>query len=229
MGAVGGAAVRLEAGALHARARLLRRTTTCGAGRWRTSTASGARSGSCTRSGREPERGARRRRRCRARSGSRAPSSTTPSTCSAAAAGGRAALVHATELRELAELTWDELRDQVARCAAGLRRLGVGGATAWSPTCRTWPRPSSRSWRPLASVRSGRAARRSSARRRVVDRFAQIEPKVLIATEGYRYGGRDFDRRERVREIERGRDADARADDHGAVATGTTCSPTRRR
>jgi acetoacetyl-CoA synthetase len=38
----------------------------------------------------------------------------------------------------------------------------------------------------------------------VVDRFAQIEPKVLIATEGYRYGGRDFDRHERVREIERG-------------------------
>src|SRR6185312_5437074 len=38
----------------------------------------------------------------------------------------------------------------------------------------------------------------------VVDRFAQIEPKVLIATEGYRYGGRDFDRRERVREIEAG-------------------------
>jgi acetoacetyl-CoA synthetase len=37
----------------------------------------------------------------------------------------------------------------------------------------------------------------------VVDRFKQIEPKVLIATEGYRYGGRDFDRRDRVREIEK--------------------------
>ena len=35
----------------------------------------------------------------------------------------------------------------------------------------------------------------------VVDRFKQIEPKVLIATEGYRYGGTDFDRRERVAEI----------------------------
>ena len=36
----------------------------------------------------------------------------------------------------------------------------------------------------------------------VVDRFRQIEPQVLIAAEGYRYGGREFDRRERVREIE---------------------------
>ena len=35
----------------------------------------------------------------------------------------------------------------------------------------------------------------------MVDRFKQIEPKVLIATEGYRYGGKDFDRRDRVREI----------------------------
>jgi acetoacetyl-CoA synthetase len=30
--------------------------------------------------------------------------------------------------------------------------------------------------------------------RSVIDRFAQIEPKVLIAVDGYRYGGRDFDR-----------------------------------
>ena len=32
--------------------------------------------------------------------------------------------------------------------------------------------------------------------RSVVDRFAQIEPKVLLAVDGYRYGGRDFDRLE---------------------------------
>jgi acetoacetyl-CoA synthetase len=29
----------------------------------------------------------------------------------------------------------------------------------------------------------------------VIDRFAQIEPKVLFAVDGYRYGGKDFDRR----------------------------------
>ena len=34
--------------------------------------------------------------------------------------------------------------------------------------------------------------------RSVVDRFAQIEPKVLLAVDGYRYGGKDFDRREVV-------------------------------
>ena len=35
--------------------------------------------------------------------------------------------------------------------------------------------------------------------RSVVDRFAQIEPKVLLAIDGYRYGGKDFDRSRRRR------------------------------
>src|SRR6478672_3630946 len=34
--------------------------------------------------------------------------------------------------------------------------------------------------------------------RSVIDRFAQIEPKVLLAIDGYRYGGKDFDRSEIV-------------------------------
>src|SRR5437588_6779277 len=37
--------------------------------------------------------------------------------------------------------------------------------------------------------------------RSVVDRFAQIEPTVLLAVDGYRYGGRDFDRGEALRAL----------------------------
>ena len=32
----------------------------------------------------------------------------------------------------------------------------------------------------------------------VIDRFAQIEPKVLFAVDGYSYGGKRFDRRRRA-------------------------------
>jgi acetoacetyl-CoA synthetase len=39
--------------------------------------------------------------------------------------------------------------------------------------------------------------------RSVADRFAQIEPKVLLAVDGYRYNGRDFDRTETLAELER--------------------------
>src|SRR5439155_1707943 len=38
--------------------------------------------------------------------------------------------------------------------------------------------------------------------RAVVDRFSQLGPKVLIAVDGYRYGGRDFDRARELEDIE---------------------------
>jgi acetoacetyl-CoA synthetase len=106
------------------------------------------------------------------------------------------AIVAESESRAPVELTWGQLRDQVARAAAGLRRLGVGRGdrvVAYLPNV------------PEAIVAvlatSSLGAIWSSCSpdfgaRSVVDRFAQIEPKVLLAVSGYRYGGRDFDRRD---------------------------------
>jgi acetoacetyl-CoA synthetase len=115
---------------------------------------------------------------------------------------GETAIVHASESRALAELSWDGLADAVARCAAGLRRLGVGRGdrvVAYMPnvaeTVIAFLATAS-----LGAIWSSCAPEFGTPT--VVDRFAQIEPKVLIATEGYRYGGRDFDRRERVAELE---------------------------
>ena len=112
------------------------------------------------------------------------------------------AIVHATEGRPLAELSWGELRDQVARCAAGLRRLGVGKGdrvVAYMPnvpeTVVAFLATAS-----IGAIWSSCAPEFGTPT--VVDRFRQIEPKVLIATEGYRYGGKDHDRRPRVKEIE---------------------------
>jgi acetoacetyl-CoA synthetase len=119
-----------------------------------------------------------------------------------AARPGQTAVVHASESSPLAELTWDELADSVARCAAGLRRLGVGRGdrvVAYMPnvpeTLIAFLATAS-----IGAIWSSCAPEFGTPT--VVDRFSQIEPRVLIATEGYRYGGRDFDRRERVREIE---------------------------
>ena len=119
----------------------------------------------------------------------------------AAACPGEVAIFHATESQPLAELTWDELSDQVARCAAGLRRLGVGRGDRVAAYMPNVPETVVAF---LASASIG-AVWSSCAPEfgtpTVVDRFKQIEPKVLIATDGYRYGGKDFDRRERVAEI----------------------------
>ena len=133
--------------------------------------------------------------RCPALSGSRGHGSTTPSTCSAARTDDGLAIQHASELA--AAVLVDVGR---AARADGRDRGGAARTRAWarataSPrTCRTSPRP----WRRVLACASIGAVWSSAApefgARSVIDRFAQIEPKVLLAIDGYRYGGRDFDR-----------------------------------
>ena len=108
------------------------------------------------------------------------------------------AIRHASELRGAAELTWGELRDQTARIAAGLRRMGVvegDRVVAYIPNIPE----AIAAFAACASIgATWSSCSPDFGARSVVDRFAQIEPKVLIAVDGYRYGGKDFDRRDVV-------------------------------
>ena len=115
---------------------------------------------------------------------------------------GATAILHATESSPLAELSWDELREQTARCAAGLRRLGVERGDRVAAYMPNVPETvvAFLACASIGAVWSSCAPEFGVPT--VVDRFKQIEPRVLLATEGYRYGGKDFDRRDRVREIE---------------------------
>ncbi len=111
------------------------------------------------------------------------------------------AVLHTSELRELGEITWGELSQRVAAAAAGLRALGVGRGdrvVAYMPdipeTLIAFLASAS-----LGAVWSSAAPEFGA--RSVIDRFAQIEPKVLLAVDGYRHGGKDFDRREALAAI----------------------------
>jgi acetoacetyl-CoA synthetase len=112
------------------------------------------------------------------------------------------AILHASELRELDELSWGELRAQVAATAAGLRALGVkrgDRVVAYMPNI---PEAIVAF---LASASIGAIWSSCSpdfGPASVIDRFAQIEPKVLFAVDGYRYGGKDFDRRETLAKLQ---------------------------
>ncbi len=111
------------------------------------------------------------------------------------------AVLHASELRQLAETTWGELRAEVARVAAGLRELGVGEGDR---VVAYLPNTLEATVAFLAAASLGAVWSSASpdfGADSVVDRFAQVEPKVLIAVDGYRYGGRDFDRRETVERL----------------------------
>ena len=114
---------------------------------------------------------------------------------------GAPAVLHASELRDLGQLTWGELSAQVAAAAGGLRALGVGRGdrvAAYMPnipeTLVAFLAVSS-----IGAIWSSAAPEFGA--RSVIDRFAQIEPKALLAVDGYRHGGKDFDRRTVVEQI----------------------------
>ena len=112
------------------------------------------------------------------------------------------AILHASELRELSELSWGELRAQVAAVAAGLRGLGIERGDRVVAYLPNIPEAIVAF---LASASIGAVWSSCSpdfGPASVVDRFAQIEPKALFAVDGYRYGGRDFDRRETLAELQ---------------------------
>jgi acetoacetyl-CoA synthetase len=87
------------------------------------------------------------------------------------------------------------LREQVRRVRAGLRRLGVGRGdrvAAYTPNIpETFVLLLATS--SLGAIFSSCAPEFGT--RSVTDRWGQIEPKVLVAVDGYRYGDRAVDRR----------------------------------
>jgi acetoacetyl-CoA synthetase len=112
------------------------------------------------------------------------------------------AILHASELRELEGLSWGELRAQVAATAAGLRDLGVergDRVVAYMPNIPE----AIVAFLACASVGAiWSSCSPDFGPASVIDRFAQIEPKVLFAVDGYRYGGKDFDRRDTLAKLQ---------------------------
>ena len=112
------------------------------------------------------------------------------------------AIIHASELRELSEITWGELRDQVAAVAGGLRGLGVEEGdriVAYLPNVAE----ATIAFLAVASIGAvWSSASPDFGAGSLIDRFAQIGPKVLLAVDGYRYGGKDFDRTPVVRQLQ---------------------------
>ena len=104
------------------------------------------------------------------------------------------ALIYRREDGRQATLTWGELRQQVAAFASALAEAGVGAGdrvAAWMPhvpeTVIAF----------LAANSIGAIFTSTSADfgvTGVLDRFGQVEPKVLLAADGYLYGGRSYPR-----------------------------------
>jgi acetoacetyl-CoA synthetase len=112
------------------------------------------------------------------------------------------AVRHASELRPLTETTWGELAEQTRRVAAALRASGVGTGdrvVAYLPNVLE-ALVAFEACASLGAIWSSCSP--DFGARSVVDRFAQIEPKVLFTVDGYRYGGRDHDRLDVLRQLQ---------------------------
>ncbi|MEV4533797.1 acetoacetate--CoA ligase [Asanoa sp. NPDC049518] len=116
-------------------------------------------------------------------------------------AGDDPAVIAHGQTRAPQTLTKDELRDAVRRCAAGLRRLGVepgDRVAAYAPNIpETYVLMLAAA--SLGAIFSSCAPEFGT--RSVCDRWQQIEPKVLVAVDGYRYGDKPVDRAGEVEAI----------------------------
>jgi len=118
--------------------------------------------------------------------------------------GSEPALIGRSELRPDVELSWDALRDQVARARAGLVRRGVGTGDRVAAYLPNIPETIVVM---LAAASLGAiwtSCAPEFGPQAVLDRFRQVEPKVLLGVTGYRYGGRDIDRSDEFASIRAG-------------------------
>lgn len=115
----------------------------------------------------------------------------------------RPSLFFRSEFISTQEMSWSELRRQVASVAKGLKDLGVEPGDRVAAYLPNIPETvvaflATASIGAIWSVCSPDFGSRS-----VIDRFLQIEPVVLLAIDGYSYNGKKFDKREEVRTIQK--------------------------
>ncbi|MET7883538.1 acetoacetate--CoA ligase [Streptomyces avermitilis] len=113
------------------------------------------------------------------------------------------ALLHVDETHEPRPVTWSELRRQVGSLAAELRSLGVRPGDRVSGYLPNIPQAVVALLATAAVGGVWTSCAPDFGARSVLDRFQQVEPVVLFTVDGYRYGGKEHDRRETVAELRR--------------------------
>lgn len=118
-----------------------------------------------------------------------------------AGSGATVALEAVDESGPTARLSWDDLRAQVGSLTDVLRELGVGKGDR---VVGYLPNVPAAVVGLLATASLGAvwsACAPDIGRASATDRFAQLEPTVLLTVDGYRFGGKSYDRRTAVAEL----------------------------
>ncbi|MGG0719310.1 acetoacetate--CoA ligase [Robertmurraya massiliosenegalensis] len=113
------------------------------------------------------------------------------------------AILSKSETRPLEKMDWGILEKKVAAFASALRDSGIQKGERVAAYLPNIPEATIAflACASIGAVWSGASPDFGSPT--VIERFKQIEPRILIAIDGYRYGGKNFDRTETVREIKK--------------------------
>ncbi|MDT0343823.1 acetoacetate--CoA ligase [Streptomyces litchfieldiae] len=117
---------------------------------------------------------------------------------------GEPALLRVDERHEPEPVSFAELRRRTGSLAAALRGLGVRAGDRVGGYLPNVPEAVVALLATAAVGAVWTSCAPDFGARSVLDRFQQVEPVVLFAVDGYRYGGRVHDRTETVAELRRG-------------------------
>jgi acetoacetyl-CoA synthetase len=106
-----------------------------------------------------------------------------------------------SQTRGPVDLTANELREQVARCRRGLASLGVQSGDRVAAVLPNVPEALVAMLATASLGATWTSCAPEFGTRAIVDRFGQVEPRVLIAVDGYRYGDKAVDRTAEVANI----------------------------
>ena len=98
-------------------------------------------------------------------------------------------------------MSWDQLTDEVARFAQALKKLGVVSGDKVAAYMPNMPETIVAALATMSLGAIWSSCSPDFGVTGVLDRFGQIQPKVLVAAEGYYYGGKTFDQLPKVKEI----------------------------
>ncbi|MFD9899411.1 acetoacetate--CoA ligase [Mesorhizobium sp. NPDC059025] len=108
---------------------------------------------------------------------------------------------HLSEIRPLGRMGWAELGNDVRKLATQLRKLGINPGDRVVSYMPNLPETAVAMIAVIAIGAIWSSAAPEFGVKTVIERFAQIEPKLIFAADGYRFGGKDFDRRGDVKSI----------------------------
>ena len=111
------------------------------------------------------------------------------------------AIISKSEIRNISKISHRELTQRVGSFSDGLRKLGVKKGDR---VCAVMPNIPEAIIGFLATASIGAIWSACSPEfgiNSIIDRFQQIEPKILITVDGYRFGGKDFDKTSDIKDL----------------------------